>query len=653
MEALLKADLSGSTQDERTPRTSTSSGWKVYCIAFLLFGFVVQVFLSVTANGFINYDDPVYVTENPHVQSGLTWENLKWALTCGDAANWHPITWLSHMTDSWLFGLRPSRHHLTSVLLHALNATLLFFALQRMTGAIGRSLVVALFFAVHPLRVESVAWVAERKDVLSGWFFMLTLLAYAQYVQESEIRKLRSRVFYVLAVIAFALGLMSKPMLVTVPFVLLLLDWWPLKRVSDEKGAALHLPLDTSRRTSLLIEKVPFFLLAAIASVVTFQVQRSGAAIVKTVPLIVRGENALASYCRYSGKLFWPLDLAVYYPHMTGLPLAIILPCAVVLGAISVLALSQLRRRSYFPVGWFWYLGTLVPVIGLVQVGTQSMADRYTYLPSIGILVIIVWGMHDLAGRRRNLQVVLFAAGLVAVFACVALTSRQVNYWRDSETLFRHALEVTRENSVALDNLGRALGEKGKLDEAMEQYRAALRLNAGDPFACNGIGVLLMKKRDYDSAAQYMQEALRLDPKNATAHYNLGIILARKGSLDQAISHFEEALRLNPDSAEAHNNLGGALAMRRRFDDAVPHYQEAIRLKPGYAIIHKNLGAALAETGRLDDAIEEFREALRLQPDFSEAQEKLQTAVELKANMGTPANPSSGRMNSGFHVGNE
>jgi Tfp pilus assembly protein PilF len=617
----------------------------VVLISLSLFALAFLVFFPVARNEFINYDDTVYVTENPHVQTGPTWANLQWALTSGHAGNWHPLTWLSHMIDCRLYGPKPFGHHLTSVVIHALNTMLLFLALQRMTGAIGRSLAVAVFFGVHPLRVESVAWVAERKDVLSGLFFMLMLLAYAQYVQQSTVHRLKSAFFYSLTLAAFALGLMSKPMLVTTPFILVLLDRWPLNRASSSLFQIPAVPqrelfnnIGSSTRVQLLLEKIPFFLLAAASSVVTFVAQERGKAVVTVLPFIARVENASVSYSRYIGKLLWPVNLAVHYPYVNSWPLAIILGCAVALAAISFFAVSLSQRHPYLFTGWFWYLGMLVPVIGLVQVGTQSMADRYTYLPVIGILLMIVWGMHELTGGKRNWEVALSTVGIIAAVECTALTSRQIGRWKDSETLFQHALAVTSENAVALDNYGRALGEKGRLDEAMKQYYAALRLNTNDAFACNGLGVLLMKKYDYEAASEHLRKALTLDPQNAIAHYNLGIIAARTGSLDDAIGHFEEAIRLQPDFADAHNNLGGALATRRRFGDAIPHYRAAIRLKPRSALIHKNLGVALTETDRIDEAIPEFREAVRLQPDFTEARERLRVAIELNPNTGSTVN---------------
>jgi len=616
-EKRVKADLPGSANNSFQPRGFLR--WKTALISLLLFGLVFFVFLPATRNGFVNYDDTLYVTENPHVQSGPTWANLKWALTSSHALNWHPLTWLSHMTDCQLYGLNPAGHHLTSVLLHVLNTLLLFLVLQRMTGATGRSLAVAALFGLHPLRVESVAWIAERKDVLSGLFFMLTLLAYTHYVQQAKVQGPKSKLFYVLTLVAFAFGLMSKPMLVTVPFFLLLLDWWPLRRFTIHDLRFTH----SSVIAPLVREKAPFLLLAAASSVVTFRVQQSGGAVFEVLPLSARMEHALVSYCRYLGKLLWPTDLAVYYPHVSHWPVAIVLACGAALAIVTTIAILLSRRHPYFPFGWFWFLGMLVPVIGLVQAGSQSMADRYTYLPMIGILVIIVWGIHDLAGRRRHWEIALSAVGVAAAVACIALTYRQIGYWKDSETLFRHAIAVTEKNTIALNNLARSLAEKGKLDEAAEQYGEALKLDPRNAFAYNGLGVLLMKKHDYAGAAEKLEESLKLDPKNPLTHYNLGIILAGKGSFDEAISQFEDAVQLNPDNAEAQNNLSGILIMKERFDEAIPHYQKAISLKPGFAKAHKNLGIALVEKGQIDEAIAQFREAIRLQPDFPEAQERL------------------------------
>jgi Flp pilus assembly protein TadD len=550
------------------------------------------------------------------------------------------------MIDCRLYGPRPWGHHLSNVLLHALNTLLLFLVFRNMTGAVWRSLIVAALFGLHPLRVESVAWVAERKDVLSGLFFMLTLLAYSRHVQHTKAQGRRTGLSYTSAMVTFAFGLMSKPMLVTVPFVLLLLDWWPLNRIpgpNTHGSSSAEDPTSAESRKSILVrlvcEKVPFFLLAAASCVATFKAQQGGDAVFEALPWNARLEHALVSYCRYIGKLFWPVDLSVYYPHVGSWPIITVLACGMALALISSFAVLLSRRRPWLPVAWFWYLGMLVPVIGVIQAGSQSMADRYTYLPAIGLLIVIVWGTHELAGRSRTRKAAFCAAAAVAAVACMALTQREIRWWKDSETLFRHAIAVTGRNTVALNNLGRALAEKGVFDEATIQYREALKLDSNNAFACNGLGVLSMKKREFDAAAEYFEKAIAVDPKNAIAHYNLGIIMASRGLLDEAISQFDATIQINPDFAEAYNNLGGALTMQGRFDGAIPCYREAIRLKPGNAMAHKNLGAALVEQGKFDEAIHEFQEAVKLQPDFTEARERFREALELKGNGRVQAKP--------------
>lgn len=608
-------------------------------VSLLLFGVVAGVFAPGLRNDFVNYDDPGYVTENPYVQRGLTLANLRWALASGAAANWHPLTWLSHMADCTLFGLQPAGHHLTSVLLHACNAGLLFLGLHRMTRATGRSFLVALLFGVHPLRVESVVWVAERKDVLSGLFFLLTILAYAQYLRTSRVPGRKSRRYYVAAVGAFALGLMSKPMLVTLPCVLLLLDWWPLQRFAPAATAASSSPARVMRE--LAWEKTPFFLLAAASSVVTYAVQQSHGAVVQVhaISLGDRTANMLVSYFRYLAKAVWPADLALPYPyppHWPG-PMVLLAGAGLALGTGGAVALR--RRHPYLLTGWLWFLGTLVPVIGLVQVGAQAMADRYTYLPLVGLLVMLVWGLNEWGKRGRHTRWALPVAGGVAALLCALRTQRQISYWKDSESLSRHAIAVTRNNAVALENLGRALGEKGQVDEAIEQYRAALRLNPQDGIAYNGLAVMLMEKRDFEAAANQLRTALELNPDDAFAHGNLGVILAGRGELDEALRHLEQAARLQPDDAGVRNNLAGVLAARGRFAEAIPHYRAAIALKPNYAKARNNLGVALVRTGELDQAIEQFREAVRLQPGFTPAQEQLKAALDLKANPKAASSP--------------
>ena len=606
-------------------------------MAVLLALVTMALYWPATGHDFVNLDDGLYVDQNAHVQSGLAWANAQWAFRTGYAANWHPITWLSHMLDCQLFGLKPWGHHLTNVLLHAFNAVLVFALLQQMTGARWRSLMVAALFAVHPLRVESVAWVAERKDVLSGCFGLLALVFYARYAEgrslESKVQSPKSKVcgpwslfhppasfFYGLALGCFALGLMSKPMLVTWPFVLLLLDYWPLRRFE----------LSTTWR--LVREKIPFFALAAVASVVTFVVQKRGGAVTlaENLSLGARGGNALIAYRRYLGKLFWPTDLAAFYPHPRDWPLEQVLLAGGGVLSISGLLLMQRRRYPYLLMGWLWFVGMLVPVIGLVQVGEQAMADRYTYAPAIGLTIAVIWGLHGLAKGGRYQQLGLAVAGATGIVLCLVLTRQQLGYWQNSETLFRHALEVTENNYFAHYNLGNARAEKGQSDEAMSQYQEAIRLNPDYAPARYNLGAALDKKGQTDEAIRQYQEVLRLRPDYAIARNNLGNALVSKGQRDEAIRQYQETIRLKPDYPEAHYNLGIALVKKGQIDQAISQLQEAIRLKPDYADAHNNLGVALHEKGQMDEAIGQFQETLRLTPDNADAHNNLGIALGKK-----------------------
>jgi len=656
----------------------------VWLVAVLLAVVTMALYWPATGNDF-SYDDNQYVVDNTHVSSGLSWENARWAFRSGYASNWHPVTWLSHILDCQLFGLKPWGHHLTNVLLHAVNAMLVFVLLQQMTGATWRSLLVAALFAVHPLRVESVAWVAERKDVLSGCFGLLCLWAYVRYAetqslkskvqsQEPESGKTRhATLFYLLSLFFLALGLMSKPMLVTWPFVMLLLDYWPLARKAEGRMRDGELGAwDTAEGGAwpwkkLVWEKAPFFALAAAASVVTFVAQKRGGSMVPAaiLPLGARGGNALISYCRYLGKMWWPTDLAVFYPRPRQWPLEEVLLAGGVMLGISALLMVKRRRYPFLLMGWLWYCGTLVPVIGLVQVGDQAMADRYSYVPSLGVLILAVWGAYELTQRWRYAVMALSVAGCGAIVVCLVLTRQQLGYWKNGETLFRHAVEVTRNNSLAHNNLGCAIIGKGRIDEAIGQFQEAVRLNPGYAAAHNELGSALDKKGQIDEAISELQEALRLKPDYAAAHDNLGHALVRKGRIDEAISHYQEALRRQPDYADAHCNLGVALVRKGQIDEGISQYQEAIRLKPDdagtyfnlgnalarkgqtdeaisqyqealrrkadYPDAHNNLGIALVRKGQVDEAIRQFREALRLKPDYTQAHDNLVGALEMKS----------------------
>jgi protein O-mannosyl-transferase len=633
------------------------AGLPLWLMAVLLVLATLALYWPATRCDFVNYDDGVNLTANVHVQNGLSWESIQWAFLNPLDVLWQPLTALSHMAVCQVCGLQPWGHHLANVLLHALNAGLVFALVQRMTGAAWRSLWVAALFAAHPLRVESVAWVSERRDVLSGFFGLLALLAYARYVEDRR-QKLATRntqhatrnaphashltshagTFYLLSLFFLALGLMSKPTLVTWPCVMLLLDYWPLRRNAEwgmwnaESGAG-----GTGRGralpwTKLIWEKAPFFVLVALGSIATVLVQqRLGAvATAQDLPLGARVGNALISYCRYLGKLFWPADLAVHYPHPGYWPLAKVLLAGGGLLGLSVLLCVERRRYPYLLMGWLWYCGTLVPVSQIIQTGSQAMADRWTYLPSLGVLIIVVWGACELTRRWRHQWFVLSAAGGAALVLCLPLTRRQIGYWRDSEALFRHALEVTKNNYLARGNFGAALDAKGQLDEAIRQFQAALRLKPDDTLARNNLGAALCKKGQTDEAVRQLQEALRLKPDYADAHNNLGTALDQKGQSDKAIWQYQEALRLKPDYAEARNNLGLALGRKGQSDEAIRHYQEALRLKPDYAEAHYNLGAALDDKGQTDEAIRHYQAALRLKPNYADAHYNLGNALGRK-----------------------
>jgi Flp pilus assembly protein TadD len=625
----------------------------VLVVCLILVALTVFVYWPVVDYPFINYDDPVYVSQNPHVAAGLSLKNVAWALRANEGANWHPVTWLSHLLDAQCFGLKPGWHHLTSLLLHIANTLLLWFVLRCMTGSNWRSGLVAALFAAHPLHVESVAWLAERKDVLSGLFFMLALLAYAGYVKRQGINRsekrgegrgqapvrstlfpLPSSVSYALTLLAFTLGLMSKPMLVTLPFVLLLLDYWPLQR--------LALPLNKSNVTSLLVEKVPLCALAAASSVITLLVQRGAGAVEGGLPLSVRLENAVVSCGRYVLKTFWPVDLSVIYPHPVHWPVSTISLSGLVVAAISACALIWARRRPWLMVGWLWFLGMLVPVIGLVQVGSQSIADRYMYLPMIGLLVAVVWAGYGLAEWRPSVVAPLSALGVVAVLVCAAVARDQLGYWQSNEALFHHAIAVTTNNALAHNCLAAALVDQGKLDEAIDEYRLSLRYWPQDAIGHNRLAGVLAAKGRYDEAISEFREALRWNPNDYASHNNLGVILVQQGRMDEALEHFREAVRLQPGDPTLHNSLAAALFRKGQLDEAIAQYRQAVQIWPEFAKAHHGLGMALARKGLLDDAISHLQTAVRLQPNYEEAQKHLATALRLKA-AATNSSPNAER----------
>jgi tetratricopeptide (TPR) repeat protein len=600
--------------------------WKIIACLFLVVA-TLATYGDLRTHQFINFDDDIYVTDNPPVQAGLTFKGVSWAFTTLHAGLWIPLTWLSFMVDSQLFGLHPGGFLLTNLLFHIANSLLLFLWLLYLTRTLGCSFMVAALFALHPLHVESVAWATERKDVLSTFFWLLTMWAYVWYAERPRLGR------YLLILVCFSLGLMAKPMLVTLPFVLLLLDYWPLGRLSLEDpglGAASPKPVPGVILQRLLWEKSPLLVIAALSSVFTFYAKKEAGAILTlhNLPIPQRLANAMVAYVSYLGKMFWPAPLALFYPlPRHNPPIWQPLAAGLALAVLSLWALRQARRHPYLLVGWLWYLCTLLPVIGLVQVGGQSMADRLTYVPFIGLFIAVVWGMADLAARWRAPRFLLPVGAGVVLSAFMACTWVQVSYWRDSISLYEHTLKVTRRNPLIHTTLGQALDAQGKLDQAMAHYAEALRLDPHYATAHKHLGLDLEEQGKLDQAIDHYAEALRLEPHYAEAHNNLGVALAQQGKLDQAMAHYAEALRLKPDLAGAHNNLGIALAAQGKLDQAMAHYAEALRLNPDFAEAHNNLGLALAAQGKLDQAMAHYAEALRLNPDFAEAHKNLGLAL--------------------------
>jgi protein O-mannosyl-transferase len=616
------------TKSNPTPLgTSVPAPYRLQLPVWLLAALLVLVTLALywpaMRFDFINYDDPLYVIENSHVHNGLNWAGVKWAFSNTQlAAYWAPIMWLSHMLACQLFGLNPSGHHLINVLLHAANTVLVFLLLYRLTGATWRSFIVAALFGWHPLRVESVAWITERKDVLSTCFGLLSLLFYVRYVKKSNASSPQSKVFYSLSLLCFAFGLMSKPMLVTWPFVMLLLDWWPLGRVTGDGWRV-------ARVRHLVFEKLPFFVLAAVMSIVTFVAQKRDASVItiKELPLDARAGNALISYCRYLEKLLWPADLAVFYPYPGKWPITEVILAGGFLLSVTVFCAMTRRRYPFLLMGWLWYCGTLVPVIGLVQAGWVAMADRFTYVPSLGMLILTIWGTYGLTRHWRYQTVVSSVAACMAIVTFFALTRLQLAYWKDSGTLFRHALEVTENNYIAHNSLGLVLDKQGQHDEAISQYLEVIRLKPDYVEAHNNLGIALDEKGQPDAAIHQFQEAIRLKPNHANAQYNLGIAFLEEGRVEEAINQFQEVIRLQPDFTEAYSNLGNAFGRKGRIDEAIKQFLEAIRLQPDYADAHNSLGTALLNKGQTDEAVNQYRQAIRLQPDFAEAYHNLGTVL--------------------------
>jgi len=550
----------------------------------------LAVYFQVGKFDFTNYDTAEYVYENDYVKNGLTAESIRWAFFSIHRSNWHPLTWLSHMLDVELYGLQAGRHHLTNVMFHIFNTLLLFWLLHRMTGNIWRSSFVAVLFAIHPLHVQSVAWIAERKDLLSTFFGLLAIWGYIRYVQFQTIGS------FMPVLLFFILSLMAKPMMVTLPFVLLLLDYWPLERFRfGFKPEVSHHPQRFALKAALILEKIPLLVFSAASCIVTVYAQQTGGAVGSSVayPFHVRMANALVSYGSYIGQMVWPNNLAVFYPYPEGLAGWRILIAAILLVGISCLAIRFVKSKPWLIVGWLWFLGTLVPVIGVVQVGSQAMADRYTYVPLIGLFIILAWGVPDLLKRFAYQKLWLAViAGLVTVTLTI-VSWGQVKTWQSSVTLFERALAVTKNNYVAHNNLGQYRLEEGRLSDAINHFTKAVEIN----------------------------------PKFELAYLNLGVALSRQGKIDEAIRSYIRALKVKPDFVVAYNNLGNALYRQGKYQQAISNYLRAIQIDPHYAEAYNGMGAALIRLGEIEKAVEFFKKALQINPDNTNTQNNLKNTL--------------------------
>jgi tetratricopeptide (TPR) repeat protein len=576
-------------------------------IYFALAVSALLVFWQVRNFDFVNCDDTVYVYENPHVLNGLTAANVIWAFTTGFASFWHPLTWLSLMLDCQLFGANAGRIHLVNLLFHIANTLLLFMVLKKMTGSLWPSAFVAALFALHPLHVESVAWIAARKDVLSTFFWLLAMLAYVRYVKQPGAAR------YLLVLLIFALGLMAKPMLVTLPFVFFLLDYWPLQRKISWR---------------LLVEKIPFIVLSIASSVIAFLTQQSSGSIFAALPLKFRICNALISYMKYIEKMIWPSRLAMYYPHpVENVSVLYAVISAIPLLAVTILVIRFAKNHRYLATGWFWYLGTLIPVIGVIQVGIHAMADRYTYITLTGLFIIIAWGLPELLKKLLSASPVespqrKIALGLSMVIVLTTLgicAHRQTSYWKNSFTLFSHTIEVTQNNWLAHNNLGNAYVRLGRYEEAIEAYKQAIKINPNLTETHTNLGVVYNKLGRYQYAIDTFKQAIKIKPDYAEAHYNLGIAYGSLSRWSEAIETFKQAIKIKPDYAEAYYNLGVAYTGLDRWPEAIDAYLQTIKIDPNYAKAYNNLGAVYINLSRWSEAIETFKQAIKIKPDYEGA----------------------------------
>lgn len=583
------------------------------------------VYWQVSKYDFVAFDDDVHVYENLDLQRGITFENIKWAFTTTSPDFWHPVTWLTHMLGYELYGLNPGKHHLINLFIHIVNTLLLFLFFYRSTRSTWRSAFVAALFALHPLHVESVAWITERKDVLSAFFMFVTLLIYTSYAKKPDIFK------YLLVLFTYSLGLMSKALIVTLPFLLILLDYWPLGRLDfGQSKDTEKLNIKKVSPGRLLLEKVPLLVLSAIVMGIIFS-QKDGAPFIplETAPVSLRISNALVSYVTYIIKMIWPGGLAVLYPYPDSLPLWQVAGSLILLLMISIQAFRWRLSHPYLVTGWFWYMGTFVPVIGLVQFGLwAAISDRHTYVPLTGIFIMLAWGIPQIFGKGNLKKDIIRSSSFIVLILLMICTKLQVSHWRNSITLFKHTLEVTSNNYVIHNNYGRAiLFQDGREDEAMSHFKKALVINPRSEYAHSNIGILLAREGKLEEAITQFSKALSIQPDDDQTQFNLGLALSQQGKTDEAIEHYEEALRINPSNIKVLNNLGMTLQSQGRIDEAIKHYEEALKINPKDENAHNNLGLVLQSQGLIEEAVKHYREALGINPGNEKVHNNLAVAL--------------------------
>ncbi len=622
----------------------------VFCTV-LLFS-TLLIYLKVLYFDFVNFDDPIYITTNDHILAGFQWEDIKWAFTSFHATNWHPLTWFSHNLDFYCYGLIPAGHHVTNIILHSINSLLVFYYFRETTGYNWRSFIIAGFFALHPLHVESVAWVSERKDVLSAFFWLLTMILHFRFLQTKKYK------YYSLSLLTFILGLLSKPMVVTLPFALILLETWPLNRITFEKRSDTFKQIKAS-----FLEKTPFFLFSLMSCLITYLAQDRGGAVITLnyLPYFVRISNSFVSYTRYIWKIFWPDNLAIQYPHPgTNIDYIFLLLSIAILVAISIMAFRLIRVKPFLFSGWFWFLGTLIPVIGLVQVGSQAMADRYTYIPAIGIFIMICfWGTEY--NKKFQSYFIYLSSAFLIVFAI--LTWYQLDVWKSSKTLFANSIQHTRNNSISHYLLGQALAAEGNFDDALDQAKLSVLFGSNFAEAHNTLGTLYLQKNMENEAVKHFKEAIKLKPslwhpyaniglwlakkgeygkadfylqkadkfleRNAYNHVALGIAWAKIGNSEKAIEHFQASLLLRPDAANTLNNLGKTLLDSGDVVNAKYYLNKALGINPDSPEIINNYGLVLLKENDIEGAIINFSYALKLNPDYEKARINLYKSIKL------------------------